>query len=85
MAHVLHNNRLFLVCSVHQHGTHDVKQKPPIGKPNVQAKRSSWLQFLHNCRFSRDVTAAMLVFRTVAKIVWGFDSIIMQNLSDILP
>ena len=37
-------------------------------------------------RFSRDVTAAMLVFRSTAKKVFGeFDSIIMQNFSDILP
>ena len=37
-------------------------------------------------RFSRDVTAAMLVYRTMAKkFFWEFDSIIMQNLSDILP
>ena len=37
-------------------------------------------------RFSRDVTAAMLVYRTIAKkVFWDFDSIIMQNLSDILP
>ena len=37
-------------------------------------------------RFSRDVTAAMLVYRTIAKKgFWEFDSIIMQNLSDILP
>ena len=36
--------------------------------------------------FSRDVTAAMLVYRTITKkIFWEFDSIIMQNLSDILP
>ena len=37
-------------------------------------------------RFSRDVTAAMLMYRTIAKkVFWEFDSIIMQNLSDILP
>ena len=37
-------------------------------------------------RFSRDVTAAMLVYRIIAKkFFWEFDSIIMQNLSDILP
>ena len=36
--------------------------------------------------FSRDVTAAMLVYRTMAKkVFWEFDSIIMQNLSDVLP
>ena len=36
--------------------------------------------------FSRDVTAAMLVYRTITKkIFWEFDSIIMQNLSNILP
>ena len=39
-----------------------------------------------NFRFSRDVTAAMLVYRTIAqKAFWELDSIIMQNLSDILP
>ena len=37
-------------------------------------------------RFSRDVTAAMLVYRTIAKkVFWDLDSIIMQNSSDILP
>ena len=37
-------------------------------------------------RFSRDVTAATLVYRTIAKkFFWEFDSIVMQNLSDILP
>ena len=36
--------------------------------------------------FSRDVTAVMLVYRTIVKkVFWEFDSIIMQNLSDILP
>ena len=39
-----------------------------------------------NSRFSRDVTAAMLVYRTIAKkVFWNFDSIIMQNLRDISP
>ena len=39
-----------------------------------------------NSQVSRDVTAAMLVYRTIAKkVFWEFDSIIMQNLSDILP
>ena len=34
---------------------------------------------LFNPRFSRDVTAAMLVYRTIAKkVFWEFDSIIMQ-------
>ena len=38
-------------------------------------------------RFSLDVAAAMLVYRTIAKkVFWEFDSIIiMQNLSNILP
>ena len=37
-------------------------------------------------RFSRDVTAAMLVYRTIAKkVFWEFDSITMQYFSDILP
>ena len=37
-------------------------------------------------RFSRDVTAAMLVYRTIAKkVFWDFDYNIMQNLSDVLP
>ena len=36
--------------------------------------------------FSCDVTAAILVYGTIAKkVFWEFDSIIMQNLSDILP
>ena len=36
--------------------------------------------------FSCDVTAAMLVYGTIAKkVFWEFDSIIMQNLSDIWP
>ena len=39
-----------------------------------------------NSRFLRDVTTATLVYRTIAKkVFWEFDSIIMQNLSDILP
>ena len=57
------------------------------GKETWSEKRKS-----NNCgyfaysRFSRDVTAAMLVYRTIAKkVFWEFDSIIMQNLSDILP
>ena len=37
-------------------------------------------------RFSRDVTAAMLMYRTMAKqVFWEFDSIIVQNLGNILP
>ena len=37
-------------------------------------------------RLSRDVTAAMCVYQTKAKKdFWEFDSIIMQNLGDILP
>ena len=37
-------------------------------------------------RFSCDVTAAMLVYRTIAKkICWEFDSIITHILSDVLP
>ena len=36
--------------------------------------------------FSCDVTAAILVYRTTAKkVLWDFDYIIMQNLSDVLP
>ena len=39
-----------------------------------------------NSRFSCDITAAMLVYRTVVKkVFWELDNIIMQNLSDILP
>ena len=40
-----------------------------------------------NSRFSPEVTAAMLVYRKIVflkKILWEFDSNIMQNLSDIL-
>ena len=37
-------------------------------------------------RFLRDVTAAMLLYRTIArKVFWEFDYIIMQNLNNILP
>ena len=37
-------------------------------------------------RLSRDVTVAMLVYRTIAhKVFREFDSIVMQNLSNILP
>ena len=37
-------------------------------------------------RFSLGVTAAKLVHRTIKeKVFWEFDSIIMQNVSDILP
>ena len=44
------------------------------------------VQTVVNSRFSRDVTAAMSVYRTIPKkVFWEFDSIIMQNLSDILP
>ena len=40
----------------------------------------------NNSRFSCGVTAAMLVYRTIVKkVFWNFDSIIMQNVSDILP
>ena len=48
---------------------------------------STSLQFLTiYSRFSRDVTAAMLVYRTIAnEVFWEFDFIIMQNSSDILP
>ena len=36
--------------------------------------------------FAPDVTAAMLVYRTMmTEVFWEFDSIIMQNLCDILP
>ena len=36
--------------------------------------------------FSGDVTAAMLVYRTILKnVFWEFDSTTMQNLGDILP
>ena len=39
-----------------------------------------------NSWFASDVTAAMLVYRTmVEEVFWEFGSIIMQNLSDILP
>ena len=42
--------------------------------------------FLLNSLFSCDVTAAMLVYRTIAKKgFWDFDSIIMQKFRDILP
>ena len=41
---------------------------------------------LYYSRFSRDVTAVMLQYRATAKkVFWEFDSVIMQNLSDIMP
>ena len=44
------------------------------------------IEMLMNSWFSRDVTAAMLVYSTMAKkVFWEFDSIFMQNLNDILP
>ena len=44
-----------------------------------------WRIKLFYYQFSRDIMASMLVYRTKAKKVsWEFDSIIMQNLSDIL-
>ena len=43
------------------------------------------IHLLANSRFSRDVTGAMLVYRTIAKkVFWEFAYLIMQNLSDIL-
>ena len=47
---------------------------------------TSFTSFIRSkSRFSCDVTAAMLVYRTILKkVFWEFDSIIMQNLSDIL-
>ena len=42
--------------------------------------------FSNNSRFSCDVTAAMLMYRTIMKkVFWDFHSFIMQNESDILP
>ena len=42
-------------------------------------------RIVSNSWFAPDVTAAMLVYRTIAKkVFWEFDSIIVQNLSDIL-
>ena len=42
-------------------------------------------RFSTNSWFSRDVTVAMLVYRRMAKkVLWEFDSIIMQNFRDIL-
>ena len=39
-----------------------------------------------NSWFSCDVTVAMLVYRTIAKkVFWDLDSIIEQNLCDVLP
>ena len=46
----------------------------------------SHVNLKHNCRFSRDVTATMLLYRTIEKkSFWEFDSVIMQNFSIILP
>ena len=45
-----------------------------------------WESSEENSQFSHDVTAVMLMYRTIAeKIFWDFDSIFVQNLSDILP
>ena len=52
------------------------KGKKPIGSG----------KYFTRSRFSLDVTAAMLMYRTIAKMFfWRIWSIIMQNLSDILP
>ena len=51
------------------------------GKKNIGSGK-----YFTSSRFSFDVTAAMLLYRTLAKIFFGeFGPIIMQNLSDILP
>ena len=51
---------------------------------SCQFKRFTFLG--HYSWFASDVTAAMLVYRTMVKeVFWEFGSIIMQNLSDILP
>ena len=43
-----------------------------------------YFPFLYS-RFSRDVTAAMFVYRTVVKkVIWEFDPFIIQNLNYIL-
>ena len=47
---------------------------------------TSYLDFVfdwpfNNGWFSLDVIAAMLVYRTIEKVFWEFDSIIMQNTS----
>ena len=51
---------------------------------NKHLRNYGYLTVIPYSRFSRDVTAAMLVYRTIAKkFSWEFDAIIMQNLSDI--
>ena len=43
-------------------------------------------KYLTSSQFSHEVTEAMLLYRTIAKIFFGeFGSSIMQNVSDILP
>ena len=55
-------------------------------KTNLTSLDRNSISFTKNSRFSCDVTAVMLVYRTIAKkVFWEFDAIIMQNLSDILP
>ena len=52
--------------------------EPPVIYSFHCSREYSW--------FASDVTAAMLVYRTMVKeVFWEFGSIIMQNLSDILP
>ena len=53
--------------------------------PVAQGVESTIYWIPQYSRFSRHVTAAMLVYRTIAKkVLWDFDSIIMQNLSAIV-
>ena len=57
-----------------------------VSSLTFQASFRYYLIDVHEFSVSRGVTVAMLVYRTIAKKVFReFDSIIMQNLSDILP
>ena len=47
--------------------------------------KDSYTAFASYSQFSCDITATMLVYRTIAKkVFWEFESIIMQSLSNIL-
>ena len=69
----------------HRETNSKVIRAPTNHKRNKQRDEPEFPAITYS-RFSRDVTVAMLVYRTIAKkVFWEFDSIIMQNLSDILP
>ena len=66
--------------SLHQ-GSKKIRKNPVSHATNQRALLTRYT-YSRSC----DVTVAMLVYRTIAKeVFWEFDSIIMQNLSDIVP